>query len=68
MSRAVRLLQDAPVTRCGACGRMTATTSDGACADCWARKLRPALPAGESGPGGLPTVRSLLRSLVSRRR
>jgi hypothetical protein len=38
VSKAVRLLREAPVSPCASCGRETKTTSDGVCADCWARK------------------------------
>jgi hypothetical protein len=38
VSKAVRLLQEAPTSPCSSCGRVTKTTSDGFCADCWARK------------------------------
>jgi hypothetical protein len=38
VSKAVRLLRDAPESPCPHCGRTTKTTSDGVCADCWERK------------------------------
>jgi hypothetical protein len=38
VSKAVRLLREAPTSPCASCGRETKTTSDGVCADCWARK------------------------------
>jgi hypothetical protein len=38
VSKAVRLLREAPSSPCARCGRVTKTTSDGVCADCWARK------------------------------
>jgi hypothetical protein len=38
VSKAVRLLRDAPSSPCPHCGRVSKTTSDGFCADCWARK------------------------------
>jgi len=38
VSKAVRLLREAPTSPCAACGRDTKTTSDGVCADCWAHK------------------------------
>lgn len=38
VSRAVLALHEAPSSPCPACGRVTKTTSDGVCADCWAHK------------------------------
>jgi len=38
VSRAVASLRDAPASKCPHCGRMTKTTSDGICADCWGSK------------------------------
>jgi hypothetical protein len=38
ISKAVRLLREAPSSPCPDCGRVTKTTTDGVCADCWARK------------------------------
>jgi hypothetical protein len=38
VSRAVSLLGEAPSSRCPNCGRVTKTTSDGVCADCWSHK------------------------------
>ena len=38
VSKAVRMLREAPESVCPSCGRMTRTTSDGVCADCWAHK------------------------------
>ncbi|MDQ3823994.1 MAG: hypothetical protein M3321_12225 [Actinomycetota bacterium] len=37
-SRAAYKLRDAPTSECPHCGRVTRTTSDGVCADCWAGK------------------------------
>jgi hypothetical protein len=38
ISKAVRLLREAPSSPCADCGRVTKTTSDGVCAECWAHK------------------------------
>jgi hypothetical protein len=38
VSKAVRLLREAPSSPCPGCGRVTKTTSDGICAECWVHK------------------------------
>jgi hypothetical protein len=38
MSRAAAALRDAQTSECPHCKRMTKTTSDGICADCWGSK------------------------------
>jgi hypothetical protein len=38
VSKAVRLLREAPASPCPHCLRVSKTTSDGFCADCWRRK------------------------------
>ena len=38
ISRAAESLRDAPESACPHCGRVTKTTSDGVCAECWASK------------------------------
>jgi hypothetical protein len=38
VSKAVRLLREAPSSPCPNCGRLSKTTTDGVCADCWAHK------------------------------
>jgi len=37
-SRAAIALREAPTSPCPSCGRVTKTTTDGVCADCWAHK------------------------------
>jgi hypothetical protein len=54
ISKAVRLLHEAPSSPCATCGRVTKTTTDGFCADCWAHK---------DGRGQHPPVRPLPRLL-----
>jgi hypothetical protein len=38
ISRAALALHEAASSPCPTCGRVTKTTSDGVCADCWAHK------------------------------
>jgi hypothetical protein len=38
VSRAVEALHDAPESDCPHCGRLSKTTTDGICADCWGSK------------------------------
>jgi hypothetical protein len=38
VSKAVSLLREAPSSPCPQCGRLSKTTTDGVCADCWAHK------------------------------
>jgi hypothetical protein len=38
ISRAAFALRAAPTSPCAACGHVSKTTTDGFCADCWARK------------------------------
>jgi hypothetical protein len=38
VSRATDALHDAPESECPHCGRLSKTTSDGICADCWGSK------------------------------
>jgi hypothetical protein len=38
VSKAVLLLREAPSSPCPHCGRVSKTTTDGVCADCWEHK------------------------------
>ena len=65
--KAVRQLREAPESECPHCGRMTKTTSDGVCADCWGDKggsmlLHPQQP----GRVGRFLLRLVSRSARSR--
>ena len=64
VSKAVRALAEAPSSPCPSCLRVTKTTSDGYCADCWARK-RGAAPAVAAPPRWAIRV---LDALTPRRR
>ncbi len=60
-------LEDAPSSACPSCGRVTKTTSDGICADCWAHKdgrvyaRMPAPPRWAMRVANLVTFRWLRR-------
>ena len=51
-SKAARELRYAPESPCQHCGRVTKTTSDGVCADCWASKGGRAMGWKKEEPGG----------------
>ncbi|HSP71780.1 MAG TPA: hypothetical protein VLN26_05375 [Gaiellaceae bacterium] len=61
-SKAVARLREAPESLCPHCGRVTRTTTDGICADCWGSK------GGTMGRSPEPPGRfaALLLRLVSR--
>jgi len=66
MSRAGDALREAPESECPHCGRVTKTTSDGICADCWGSKGgRPmgwrAQPPREDGVFDLWSLLDLFR-------
>jgi hypothetical protein len=65
VGRAVLALQDAPESACPHCGRVTKTTSDGVCADCWGSKGGSMLARPPQQPGR--ATRFLLRLLGPRR-
>ncbi|HEY6016349.1 MAG TPA: hypothetical protein VIU44_00620 [Gaiellaceae bacterium] len=65
-SKAVARLREAPESPCPHCGRLTRTTTDGICADCWGSKGGT---MGSSEPPGRVTgflLRLLSRSARSR--
>jgi hypothetical protein len=62
ISKAAEELRYAPRSPCHHCGRVTRTTSDGVCADCWASKGGRAM--GWKKEDGDPTGDSILDDMA----
>ena len=52
ISRAAQELREAPESECPHCGRVTRTTSDGVCAECWGGKGGRAMGWKKDRPKG----------------
>ena len=60
-SRAAWSLRDAPESECPHCGRVTKTTSDGVCAECWGSKGGRGMAFRRERPRGSSLLDDILR-------